>query len=299
MFEDYIRPFLDHLQFERRASPRTVKSYRADLQAFVRYLEEHDHAARDDLGRLDHLVLRSFLADRLRSTSAKTTARTLSALRTWLRHLTRLRLMEKNPALLVEAPKLPASLPRPLDVDDVFALCKQPDPTVPVGARDAAIIELLYGSGLRVAELVGLDLRDVDLSVRQVRVLGKGDKERLVPFGSLARQALEQYLRVRGGWKLRPGSEHAFFLGVQGARLDARVVRRLIRQHGLAAGARGRIHPHRLRHSFATHLLEGGADLPGIQELLGHASLSTTQRYTKVSLEHLFDVYDKSHPRAR
>ncbi len=150
-----------------------------------------------------------------------------------------------------------------------------------------------------MAELAGLDLNDLDLRSRQVRVLGKGRKERLVPFGERAVQALHRYLEERQSWRQQPGHEQAVFLGLRGRRVNTRVVRRLVSGHGISAGARGRVYPHRLRHSFATHLLEGGADLRAIQEMLGHASLSTTQRYTKVSLDHLLRAYEKAHPRAK
>ncbi|MBN2360347.1 MAG: tyrosine recombinase XerC, partial [Deltaproteobacteria bacterium] len=246
------------------------------------------------------LALRGFLAQRMSRCSSRTAARSLSAVRSLIRFLERSGAIERDPALLIDSPKLPRGLPRPLDIDDAFALCEQPDRSSATGQRDAAMIELLYGSGLRVAELVGLDLEAVDLAARQIRVLGKGRKERWVPFGEKAAQALATYLPRRLGERVAEvDSEQALFLGDRGRRIDQRVVRRALARYGLAAGARGRVHPHRLRHSFATHLLEGGADLRGIQELLGHASLSTTQRYTKVSLEHLLASYDRAHPRAR
>jgi len=295
----HVEQFVDHLRLERRASPETARAYASDLASFVAYLEAQGEEQAPDPRRVDHLVLRGFLAQRLRKGSARSAARTLSALRAFFKYLRRLDVIERDPSLLVDSPKTPQGLPRPLDVDDAFALCQQPELTQPAGQRDAAMIELLYGAGLRVAELVGLDLEDLDLPARQVRVLGKGRKERVVPFGEKAAQALELYLEDRLTQVPSTGAERALFLGARGGRINQRVVRRLIAGYGLAAGARGRVYPHRLRHSFATHLLEGGADLRGIQELLGHASLSTTQRYTKVSLEHLLEAYDKAHPRAR
>ena len=291
--------FIEHLRDEVRASPQTVRAYRSDLAALCDYLDAAHHQAVADPRQLDALALRGFLAHRMGHCSSRTAARSLSAVRSLIRYLERTGAIARDPTLLIDAPRLPQGLPRPLDVDDAFALCEQPDRSTAEGARDAAIVELLYGSGLRVAELAGLDLESVDLTARQVRVLGKGRKERLVPFGDKAAQALVSYLPFRQARVAEPESEHAMFLGARGRRIDQRVVRRAITRYGLAAGARGRVHPHRLRHSFATHLLEGGADLRGIQELLGHASLSTTQRYTKVSLEHLLAAYDKAHPRAR
>lgn len=297
--QDHVERFIEHLRLERRASPETARAYASDLASFVTYLETQENQALLDPRSVDHLTLRGFLAQRLRRGSARSAARCLSALRAFFKYLRRVNVIERDPSLLVDSPKTPQGLPRPLDVDDAFALCQQPVRTQQPGARDAAMIELLYGSGLRVAELVGLDQEDVDLRARQVRVLGKGRKERVVPFGEKAAQALELFLDIRLTQTPSPGAERALFLGARGGRINQRVVRRLIARYGLAAGARGRVYPHRLRHSFATHLLEGGADLRGIQELLGHASLSTTQRYTKVSLEHLLEAYDKAHPRAR
>ena len=297
--ERELERFEQHLRHERRASPQTVRAYRGDLSRLLEYLRDRGHPGAGDVRAVDHLALRGFLADRLRRGSARSGARALSAVRSFFKHMRRLGVLERDPALLVDTPKTPKGLPRPLDVDDAFALCVQPDGESAAGQRDAALIELLYGAGLRVAELVGLDLDDLDLAARQLRVLGKGSKERQVPFGERAAAALERYLPQRQGSSAKPGSERALFLGSRGARLNQRVVRRLLERYGLAVGARGRVHPHRLRHSFATHLLEGGADLRGIQELLGHASLSTTQRYTKVSLGHLLEVYDRAHPRAR
>lgn len=295
-----IQDYLNHLQHARRMSPQTVKAYASDLNLFADYLENLPHPAAGDPARVDHLLLRSFLAQRLKIGSARSAARSLSTLRGFLRHLKHLGQIPTNPALLVDAPKLPKLLPRPLDVEDAVAICEpQNTPKTLAQVRDWAILELLYASGLRVAELAGLDLRDLDINGQQVRVLGKGGKQRVVPFGSHAKQALQSYLEHRQTWPVRAGHEQAVFLGQRGARIDTRVVRRLVSQAGLSAGVRGRAHPHRLRHSFATHLLEGGADLRAIQELLGHASLSTTQRYTKVSLKHLLETYDKAHPRAK
>ncbi|MFH1810973.1 MAG: tyrosine recombinase XerC [Pseudomonadota bacterium] len=295
----WVQLFIEHLEHERRASPQTVRAYRNDLEQLCSYLEQRALPGATDPARLDHIALRGYLAWRLVETSSRTTARSLSAVRTFLRHLVRQGVLARNPAMLVDAPKQPKLLPRPLDVDDAFALCEQPALADREGLRDRAILELLYGAGLRVAELCGLDLVDLDHGAAQVRVLGKGRKERLVPYGSKAREAVAAYLEHRRGWHAEPGHERALFLGRRGRRLDTRVVRRLVARYGLQAGARGRVYPHRLRHSFATHLLEGGADLRGIQELLGHASLSTTQKYTKVSLQHLLEAYDKAHPRAQ
>lgn len=295
-----IKNYLQHLEHERRMSPHSLRAYGSDLRLFADYVESCTHPAQQDLRRLDHLLIRGFLAQRLKSSSARSAARGLSSLRGWTRYLKQMGYIDSNPALLVDAPKLPKLLPRPLDVEDAVAMCDQPVPQTQASqARDHAILELLYASGLRVAELAGLDLHDLDLAAMQVRVVGKGHKERLVPFGPPAQQALVQWLAQRSQQKIKVTDEQSLFLGLRGARITTRVIRRLVHKAGLAVGARGHAHPHRLRHSFATHLLEGGADLRAIQELLGHASLSTTQRYTKVSLQHLLETYDKAHPRAK
>ena len=295
-----IKNYLQHLEHERRMSPHSLRAYGSDLRLFADYVETCAHPAQQDLRRLDHLLIRGFLAQRLKSSSARSAARGLSSLRGLTRYLKQMGYIDSNPALLVDAPKLPKLLPRPLDVEDAVAMCDQPVPQTQASqARDHAILELLYASGLRVAELAGLDLHDLDLAAMQVRVVGKGHKERLVPFGPPAQQALAQWLAQRSQQKIKLPDEQCLFLGLRGARITTRVIRRLVHKAGLAVGARGHAHPHRLRHSFATHLLEGGADLRAIQELLGHASLSTTQRYTKVSLQHLLETYDKAHPRAK
>lgn len=297
---DAIDKYLQHLEHERRMSPHSLRAYSSDLRLFANFAEQREHPANKDLHRLDHLLIRGFLAQRLQNNSARSAARSLSSLRGFMRYLKQMGLIDTNPALLVDAPKLPKLLPRPLDVEDAVALCQEETSqrsTSPL--RDHAILELLYASGLRVAELVGLDLVDLDLAAMQVRVVGKGNKERVVPFGAPAQKALQTWLDKRRQFKIKTGHEQAVFLGLRGARISTRVVRRLVHRAGLSVGARGNAHPHRLRHSFATHLLEGGADLRAIQELLGHASLSTTQRYTKVSLQHLLETYDKAHPRAK
>jgi integrase/recombinase XerC len=195
-------------------------------------------------------------------------------------------------------------LPRSVSVDEAFSLCAQPRKTAvgdddPLALRDTAVIELLYGAGLRIAELCSLDIADVDVDSRTARVIGKGDKERAVPFHDLCARALGEWLQRGRPLLATPASGTALFLGARGRRVVDAELRRRLARHGQQAGARARIHPHKLRHSFATHLLEGGADLRGIQELLGHASLSTTQRYTHVDVARLARVYDGAHPRAR
>jgi integrase/recombinase XerC len=290
-----VKAFLEHLQHVKRASAHTLRAYGQDLAHLHAFLVERRHPAASNVGSLTLTILRAFVASRHGVDEPSSAARRLSALRSWCRFCVKTGRMADNPAVLLATPKRPSVLPKSLTVDEAFATVAAPDAGRKLGLRDRAIIEMLYGSGLRVAELCALNCDDVDLSARMVRVMGKGKKERLVPVGSKSAEALEAYLPVRA--TLTGGA--ALFVNARGGRLSVRSVARHLARYGLVAGVRGRLHPHRLRHSFATHLLEGGADLRCIQELLGHASLSTTQRYTRVDLEHLMRVYDATHPHAR
>jgi len=289
-----IRAFGRHLERERNASPNTIRAYGEDLAQFA----DHLRAA---LGRearpedVDHLLIRGFLAELHRRGLRKvSSARKLAALRTFFRFLCREGRLESNPARALLSPRLERRIPSPLDEGQVAALLDVPGADA-AAARARAILELLYATGIRCAEAVGLDRGEVDLEARMVRVLGKGRKERVVLFGRRAQAALRDWLVARA--RLRPRSE-ALFVNARGGRLSDRSVRtivaRRVRQMALARGCS----PHTLRHSFATHLLTRGADLRAIQELLGHASLSTTQRYTHVDTRHLLEVYRKAHPRA-
>lgn len=292
-----VEAFLEHLRVRKRYSPRTVEEYAADLGQFEEYLRQRGIG----LLAVDSLAIRGFIA-RLHGTLAPASvSRKLSAIRSLYRFLQQRGLVQSNPGALVKSPKLPQQLPKVLPVDEVFALVETPRDDTPLGARDRAILETLYGGGLRCSELVGLDLRDLDRSGGTVRVLGKGRKERLVPLGRRAREALDRWLELRPALlaRPRPGQEpEALFLNYRGGRLTTRWVARALDRWAKVCALRRRVHPHALRHTFATHLLDAGADLRGIQELLGHASISTTQRYTHVSVEHLMAVYDKAHPRA-
>lgn len=295
-----IALFLTHLVHVKRASPHTVASYEKDLRQLHAWLVEKKHQAAKDTRALDVIALRGFLAARHQDDKVTTVMRKLSAIRSFLRHLVKEGRLTSSPADRIDSPKRPKSLPRAVSVDEAFALCDAPDLRTPTGVRDRAIVELLYGAGVRVSELCGLDLHDVDLSACHVRVLGKGRKERVVPFHEACAAALRAYLDdARPHLVDDAQAEDAFFVGARGKRLSDRVVRAQLARYGIEVGARGRVHPHKLRHAFATHLLEGGADLRGIQELLGHASLGTTQRYTHVDLARLMQVYDQAHPRAR
>jgi integrase/recombinase XerC len=296
-----IGDFLDYLTFERNVSPNTISAYRDDLESFIGFLcNDYLTMGRDqlDLKRVDHLTIRSYLAHLARrKLSRATMAQHLSALRTFFKYLVREEIVEANPARSVATPKREKHLPAVLQTSDVALLLEQPDTSRTLGVRDVAWLELLYASGLRISELVGIDLDDLEMRARLVKVHGKGSKERIVPFGSKAEAALRAYLAVRGEL-VRDVEEQAVFLNFRGARITTRSVRRLFDGYVRDASLRAGVSPHTMRHSFATHLLNAGADLRGIQELLGHASLSTTQKYTHLNDWQLMAVYKKAHPRA-
>jgi integrase/recombinase XerD len=299
--------YLDHLTVERGLSEHTLMAYRRDLRRYLEFLAAREITEPD---QVDEATIRSFLAslsaatygDDERPYRAASVARTLSSVRSFHRFLVRDGVADRDPAGGVSQPKLPRSLPRPLTIAEVTRLLDAPDPATPVGIRDRAILELLYGAGLRISELVGLDVDDVDVDVDEqgaVRVLGKGGKEREVPLGRFGREAVEAYLsRTRPDFASAK-SRGALFLNQRGGRLTRQSCARLLATHVATADIDRRVSLHTLRHSFATHLLEGGADVRVVQELLGHASVATTQIYTLVTREHLREVYYASHPRAR
>jgi len=282
--------FLEYLAVERGASPHTLRSYRTDLTEFSRFLAEE---AVGGLAEADSRAVRAYLA-RLhqRRLSKATVARKLAAVRSCFRFMARRGVVEGNPARQVRSPRLGRRLPSFLPKDETTQLLDAAPGPGAAGARDRALVELLYASGLRVAEGCGLDLDDVDEARRTVRVLGKGDKERVVPVGETALEALAAHLALRGRQR------GPLFQNGRGGRLTTRSARRIVKRMARRAGIAQRVTPHTLRHSFATHMLGEGADLRLIQELLGHSRLSTTQRYTHVSAEHLMKVYDAAHPRA-
>lgn len=273
-------------------SPRTVKAYRSDLRQLVTFLEGRGFAGGP--AALDVALLRAYLAEIHEKTKARTRARKLSCIRSFFRFLVKRGRAKRNVGEEILSPKLPAPLPRALQVDEVFSVVDAPLPDEPFARRDLAMFELLYGAGLRAQELVDLDLDRIDLSRRTVRVIGKGNKERLVPFGTKAKQAVERWLEVRP--QLAAGAERAAFVAKHGGRLSTHALRRRLHKRVRDLELGRHVTPHVMRHSFATHLLDGGADLRAIQEMLGHASLGTTQRYTAVSVEHLRAVYDEAHP---
>ena len=287
-----IDRFVRHIRNQRGYSEETCRAYAADLYELDAFLTDTvpDLTPR----RIDIGVLRLFLAHlHERGNRKSTVARKLSAIRSFFRHLHRSGRIGRNPAETLVRPKLPRYLPSHLTEPEIVLLLETPDASTGLGRRDRAILELLYGTGIRVGELVGLQIDDCDLGRRFVRVLGKGKKERIVPFGRPAEAALRAYLEAR------PGGGPWLFLNARGGHLTDRSVRRIVDRHIRACAVTRKISPHGLRHTFATHLLEHGADLRSIQELLGHASLSTTQRYTAVSTRHLLEVHRRAHPRAR
>ena len=289
-----LAAFLDHLRYERRLSPRTLSAYRRDLAEFIAWLHDNGVA---DWARIDSQQVRRYAATRHRQgLSPKSLQRHLSAIRAWCRYLLREGVIAANPAEGVRAPKGRRQLPHTLDADQMGRLLELPGDT-PLDRRDRAIMELFYSSGLRLAELVGLDVADIAASDGLLQVTGKGSKTRRVPVGRLARAALEQWLAVRA--QLAQSDEPALFVGRRGSRLSARAVEARLRQRAIEQGMPRHVHPHMLRHSFASHLLESSGDLRAVQELLGHADISTTQIYTHLDFQHLAQVYDRAHPRAR
>jgi integrase/recombinase XerD len=302
--ETEVSRYLDHLTVERGLSANTISAYRRDLARYTRFLASRDVT---DPSQVDESLVRSFLASVSASTHgdderpyrATSVARTLSSVRSFHRSLLRDGVTDRDPATGVAQPKLPRSLPHPLSVAEVERLLDASDTSTAAGRRDVAILELLYGSGLRVSELTGLDVDDVDLEEGSVRVLGKGGKEREVPLGRYGREAVERYLITARPAFVTGRGRGALFLNQRGGRLSRQSCDRMVRAAARAAGIDRHVSLHTLRHSFATHLLEGGADVRVVQELLGHASVATTQIYTLVTREHLREVYYTSHPRAR
>jgi len=293
-----IGDFLDYLTYERNVSINTVAAYRDDLESFTGFLcNDYFTFARDqlDLRRIDHIAIRSYLAHLARKKLSRSSiARHLSALRSFFKYLMREEIVDANPARGVATPRREKHLPSVLQASDIAVLLEAPDLSSALGIRDRAWLELLYASGLRISELVGIDLDDIELRARLVKVRGKGAKERIVPFGTKAEEAIRAYLPVRNG----SDDETALFVNYRGERITTRSVRRLFNGYVREASLRAGVSPHTLRHSFATHLLNAGADLRAIQELLGHASLSTTQKYTHLNDWQLIEVYKKAHPRA-
>jgi integrase/recombinase XerC len=299
--EQIVR-FVTYLTTERRAAAKTIATYSRDLWALHGFLAEQGFAL--DARELDLRALRSFLAALVGDNQPATIARKIAALRAFYRFLVRRGGCKHNPAAALRLPKVPRPLPKFLSVDDANALVEAPSAQGDdaLARRDRAMLEVLYGGGVRVSELAGLTLERLDLAAGRVRVLGKGSKERIVPLGVPCIEALHRYLETRGQLRNpKTGVQHpdAVFLGRHGTHLSVRQVQYLVRRYGIATSGHVDVHPHALRHTCATHLLDAGADLRGIQEFLGHSSLSTTQRYTHVSIDRLMEVYDRAHPLSR
>jgi integrase/recombinase XerC len=307
----WIAKYLDYLRYQKNASSHTIRNYASDLQQFLEYLThtpEGGQRPEPELEQVDNLTIREFLGTLYQKRNKKSSiARKLASVRSFMKYLSMQEAIGTNPARSVVSPKQESRLPDYLAIDSVVSLVESPDTGTDLGKRDRAILELLYAAGIRVGELVGLNLGDISLDEGLVRVLGKGSKERIVPFGTRARETLEAYLRVRGNLIRDKGSPQsgkrhvegaAVFLNVRGGRLTARSVWNIVDRYVGRLAERLKVHPHTLRHTFATHMLNAGADLRTIQELLGHESLSTTQKYTHVSVEQLIRVYESCHPRA-
>lgn len=298
--ENAVREFGIHVEIERNLSSHTKRNYLADLRQFQQFLLNEGI---DGLDRIDHFVIRGFLASLYRRNIKKVTiSRKVASIKTFFKYLLREGKISVNPAEMIQAPKVEKYLPVFLSVDEMFQLLGVKFTENVLGLRDRAILELFYSAGVRVSELTGLNMVDIDVPRGLAKIRGKGKKERIVPVGNPAIESIKNYLGKRSGLLRDQREDYAdapLFLNRLGDRLTTRSVRRVIDKYVLMSGIRKKISPHVLRHTFATHLMDAGADLRVIQEMLGHASLSTTQKYTSVSVSRLMDVYDKSHPRAQ
>jgi integrase/recombinase XerC len=318
---ELIQQYLHDLRFERNCSPETIDAFGTDLKQFLAFVTPPEEKTLP-LQEIDHRIIREFVAHQYdKGLQRSSIARKLVALRSFFKYCIKINVIQQNPARLVSNPKIPKRVPKIMSVDEMSHMldCVLTNQALVNGPRkrkrspqqeqearlmlkrDRAILELMYGSGLRISELVGLDLGSIDRRGKMLRVLGKGSKERVIPFGTKAQEALEAYWPVRSGILMNPKGnpdDSAVFINPRGERLGTRAVRTLVAKYGRLANIDWNVHPHSLRHAFATHLLADGADLRAIQELLGHASLSSTQRYTQASIEQLMAVYDKSHPHA-
>ena len=302
--EQLLARFLKYLEHGRNASVHTLRAYRGDLGGFLRFLTERAREGDErgkDFGDVDILKVRGYLSWlREQDLSRRTIARKLAALRSFFKYLCRHGVMTSNPAVGIRSPRPERTLPKFLDESEVVRLLSAPDISSIWGLRDRAILEMLYSTGMRVGEMVALDSRQVDFISEVIVVRGKGKKERLVPVGQIALAVLEQYLKVRKTARASLGrSDKALFVNRFGTRMSARSVERMLNKYLKQTGLSQKVTPHTLRHSFATHLLNRGADLRSVQELLGHSSLTTTQIYTHVSTRRMKETYDMTHPRAQ
>ena len=290
-----IENFLNYLKYQKNFSSHTIKNYKLDLYRLNEYLEEKDIHLR----RVDNVLIRGFMADCFRRGESKSTiARRLAAIRSFFQYLISKGKLKDNPAKIVSTPKQEKKIPSFLTEQEISTLLDSIKPSTPLEARDKAILELLYATGMRLSELVSLNLEDVNLNEQLVRVKGKGKKERVIPFGKIALQSLNNYLKLRNTINKGKVDARALFLNYQGKRISPRSVERILEKYVKKLAIKRRVSPHSIRHSFASHLLSRGADLRAIQELLGHESLATTQKYTHLNLKRLIEIYKKAHPRS-
>lgn len=308
LLKEAIALFFKYLKDEKRYSNHTERSYRVDLSQFSSFLRRDSVRFRMEnqcdlsIEEIHIPAIKKYVGSLYGNFKRATIARKLSAVRSFFLFLEKEGLIKINPAVAVQSPKLGKYIPSHLPVDDVFRLMDLPDRENPLGLRDLAILEVLYSCGIRVAELVGMNVSSIDDDQRLVKVMGKGDKERIVPIGRQALRAVHAYLSATGEVRKKialAGRGDPLFMNFRGGRLTTRSIGRIVKRYASAGGLTEEISPHSMRHTFATHLLDGGADLRSVQELLGHKSLATTQKYTHVSLKRLMEVYDKAHPRSR
>lgn len=292
--EKYLFSFLDYLKGEKNVSLNTIVSYNRDIKQFLHYLRGQNI----DLKKVTVRELRNYLAYLKEMNSRSSIARKISSLRSFFKFLVKKHNFPSNPAVIIFSPKLDKKLPVFLDKDEIVELIETPDVNTPLGKRDRAILEILYATGMRVSEIVSLNIWDIDLNSEEIKVLGKGSKERIVVFGRKAQEALKEYIMQGRNELLKEKEEETLLINRFGTKLTVRSVQRMVNKYVKILGNRKKITPHSLRHTFATHLLEGGADLRSVQELLGHSSLSTTQLYTHITKERLKKVYEQAHPRA-
>jgi len=295
-----IDNFIEYLKNIRHFSKNTCDAYLHDLKQVDEWLLNKHTFVRENILQLDHHILRSFLADLYLENSPASVARKLSSIRSFLNWCVKQNYLNASPADLMDNPKLTKALPKGLSIEEAFHLCDEKKLNSVLGIRDKAIVEMLYATGMRVSELCGLNIDSVNIEHQIARVMGKGNKERLIPFHQTCKESLAKWISWARPQMVQISSEEkSFFVGKQGKRIHPRLVRFILSRMAKTNLAGIHVHPHQLRHAFATHLLENGADLRAIQEMLGHASISTTQRYTKVDLNHLMKVYDASHPHAK
>ncbi|MBU2497660.1 MAG: tyrosine recombinase XerC [Proteobacteria bacterium] len=303
---DLIEKYIQSLKTEKVYSDHTVRSYRIDLAQFLDFLiakeKKGGRSGIPGLESVDFRVIRDYFGSLFGTYKRRTIARKLSAVRSFFSYLERKGANPDNPAAGILTPKQEKTIPAYLPVDEMFRLLERPDRKDPLGMRDQAILEVLYSCGIRVSELAGLNVGSIDFNERLIRVLGKGNKQRILPIGKKALGALRHYMEATR--QLRKKTEgldqkSPLFINFRGGRLSTRSVGKMVKRYAGMGGLMANITPHSLRHTFATHLLDGGADLRSVQELLGHVSLSSTQKYTHVSLDRLMEVYDKAHPRSK